>query len=61
VGRRIVFNGPKSYDPENGADVISECNIENPMNYNPLCVRGLHNNWPDDEGVIDLVEMEVIY
>jgi len=56
VGRRIVFNGPKSYDPENSrADVISECNFGNPMNYNPLCVCRPRNNWPVGGGVIDLV------
>jgi hypothetical protein len=65
VGARaegIVFNGPKSYDPENGADyVISECNFENPMNYNPLCsvvyavrVRGVWG-WGREYGVIDFV------
>lgn len=61
--RRVVLNGLKSYDLENGADVISECNFENPMNYNPLCVRGPRNNRSSGigGGVIDLVRIEVTY
>lgn len=64
MGRRggIVFNGPKSYDPETNPEPANtwyprKCNFENPMNYNPLCSPWLRG-WPGYQtGVIDFIEI----